>query len=88
MDRIYADLSQKRSGRSVKLTTVGTRRDLTRFGLELSDGLALRMWTDDADDEGQPDPLLFEGTARWDAKEDCWMADVDWEAVRHASGRN
>ncbi|HWL91692.1 MAG TPA: hypothetical protein VNP90_10055 [Actinomycetota bacterium] len=84
LDRVYADL-QKRSGRAVKLTTRGTRGDLARLGIELSDGLALRMWADDADDEGQPDPLLFEGTARWDAEENCWMADVDWDAIRHGS---
>jgi hypothetical protein len=67
------------------LTTIGTREDLTRLGLELWDGLVLRMWTDDSNDQGEPDPLLFEGVARWDAGENCWMADVDWDAVRHAS---
>jgi len=87
LDRVYAD-PQKRGGRSILLTTAGTLQDLSRLGIELSDGLPLRMWRDDGDEEGRSDPLLFEGTARWDADLDCWVADVDWESFRHASGRD
>jgi len=87
MDRVYADPQKgsKRSGRAIELTTAGTSEDLTRLGIELTDGLLLRMWADDADDQGHPDPLIFEGTARWDAEENCWVADVNREAIRHAS---
>ena len=85
VDRVYADL-QKRSGpASVKLTTIGSREDLARLGLTLTDGLRLRLYSDDADSSGRPDPLLFEGTARWDAEADCWVADVDEGSIRHAS---
>jgi hypothetical protein len=85
VDRVYADL-QKRSGpASVKLTTIGSREDLARLGLTLTDGLRLRLYSDDADSSGRPDPFLFEGTARWDAEADCWVADVDEGSIRHAS---
>lgn len=87
MDRVNADLQKKSEPRSIKLTTIGSREDLARLGLTLVEGLNLRLYSDDADDTGRPDPLLFEGTARWDAEADCWVADVDWGSIRHASDR-
>ena len=39
----------------------------------------------DVDDQGEPDELLVEGTTHYNAEEQCWVAAIDWSALRHAS---
>jgi hypothetical protein len=52
--RVQVDLMKPDAQRRVVLTTVGTRRDLERYGIELEEGLLLHLYTDDADEDGKP----------------------------------
>jgi hypothetical protein len=83
--RVYADFQNLDGANQLRLTCAGTTRDLRRLGLELREGLALTLYTDDTDDRGRPDELLADGVVRYNADEQCWVAEVDWGAVRHAS---
>jgi hypothetical protein len=83
--RVYADFQNLDDDNRVKLTCVGTREDLARQGIELQEGLVLTLYSDDADDQGRPDELRVEGVVHYQAAEQCWVAEVDWAALRHAS---
>jgi hypothetical protein len=83
--RVYTDFQNLDGANQLRLTCAGTTRDLRRLGLELREGLALTLYTDDTDDRGRPDELLADGVVRYNADEQCWVAEVDWGAVRHAS---
>src|SRR4051794_10208890 len=83
--RVYADFQNLDGLNRLRLTCAGTRADLERQGIRLREGMALTFYTDDADDEGRPDELRVEGVARYSDEEDCWVAEVDWSALRHAS---
>jgi len=67
------------------LNCAGTLTDLKRQGIELREGLALTLYTDDEDDQGQPDELRAEGVVHYNDEAQCWVALVDWAALRHAS---
>src|SRR3954463_4453959 len=83
--RVYADFQNLDDHNRVRLTCAGTRADLDRLGIALREGLALTLAMDDGDEAGQPDELLADGTVHWNADEQCWVAVVDWSALRHAS---
>jgi hypothetical protein len=83
--RIYVDLMKKDDQWRVQLTTVGTRRDLARLGIELEEGMLLHLYTDDANSVGVEDNLVFDGIARFDATANIWVAEIDWGALRHES---
>jgi hypothetical protein len=83
--RVYADFQNLDDCNRVRLTCAGTREDLARQGLELHEGLLLTLYSDDADDAGQPDELRVEGRVHYHAEEKCWVAAVDWAALHHAS---
>ncbi|MEX0701544.1 MAG: hypothetical protein WD069_05550 [Planctomycetales bacterium] len=83
--RIYADFHDLDDLNRLRLTSVGTQQDIERHGIQLQEGLALTFYTDDADDQGRPDELRVDGVVRFNEDEQCWVAEVDWNAVRHAS---
>jgi hypothetical protein len=84
-DRIYVDLQATPRGGTASLDTVGSRRDIERLGITLQEGLPLRLWCDDADDDGRPDPILVEGVAHWWKERSVWTAVIDDATLRHAS---
>ncbi len=84
--RVYADFQNLDDENRLRLTCAGTRRDLERQGIRLREGMTLTLYTDDADDAGQPDPLWVEGVVHFDQAEQCWVASIDWNAIRHDSG--
>ncbi len=45
--------------------TVGTYADLKEAGITPAEGMRLRFYNDDADDLGNPDDLIFDGTAHF-----------------------
>src|ERR1700722_11994327 len=83
--RIYADFQNLDDWNRLRLTCAGTREDLAREKIQLQEGLLLTFYTDDADAEGQPDDLLAEGVFHHNTEEQCWVAEIDWNALRHAS---
>jgi hypothetical protein len=58
---------------------------LRRQGIRLEQGLVLTLYSGDADDQGRPDELRVEGVVCFNEEEQCWVAAVDWSALRHAS---
>jgi hypothetical protein len=85
---IYADFQNLDDDNRLKLTCAGTLQDLERQGIHLSEGLVLTLYTDDADDEGRPDQLRAEGHVQYNKTEQCWVAEIDWANLRHASEEN
>jgi hypothetical protein len=83
--RVYADFQNLDDENRLRLTCAGTRRDLELQAITLREGMALMLYTDDADDGGQPDELLAEGVVHYNEAEKCWVAAIDWHAIRHAS---
>jgi hypothetical protein len=83
--KVYVDFhNADRSGR-LRLNCVGTVEDLARQGITLREGMPLTLYSDDLDAKGQLDELLVEGVASFSEEEHCWVAAIDWSAIRHAS---
>jgi hypothetical protein len=83
--RVYADFQNLDEFNRVRLNCEGTRQDLSDQGIQLQEGMALTLYSDDADDQGQADELRAEGIVRYNQDQQCWVAEIDWTAVRHAS---
>jgi len=83
--RIYADFHNLDDSNRLRLTCAGTIEDLARQRVELREGLVLTFYMDDADDQGEADELRADGAVHYDESERCWVASVDWSAIRHAS---
>jgi len=87
LPRVYADFNkQDRDGRLV-LTCAGTKQDLERLGLTLSDGLKLLFYADDTDENGKPDDIEVEGVVTYDPTNERWVAAYQAGEIRHASER-
>lgn len=85
--KIYADFHNADSHGRLRLNCVGTLEDLAQQGVELHEGLVLTLYADDLDEKGLLDELLVDGTVSFSAEERCWVAVIDWTAIRHASNR-
>jgi hypothetical protein len=83
--KIYADFQNLDDFNRLRLTSAGTLEDLENQEIELKEGLSLTFYTDDADDHGQPDELRVEGSTHYNEDEQCWVASINWSAIRHAS---
>ncbi len=83
--KVYADFQNLDDDNRLRLTSAGTRLDLERLAIELSEDLILTFYTDDEDENGGVDRLLAEGVVHFDEGGLCWVAAVDWSAVRRAS---
>ena len=83
--RVYADFQNFDDAHRLRMTCAGTAQDLERLGLQLREGLSLTLYTDDEDDDGRPDEMRADGVVRYDGEQGCWVAEIDWNAIRHAS---
>jgi hypothetical protein len=86
--RVYADLNGGwRHGNDYTffLNSRATETDLRQSGLSLRLGLAVDFWTDDGDEDGSPDPLLFQGVIQYHEDTQQWVAVTGWNDFRHAS---
>jgi hypothetical protein len=84
--RIYADFQNLDGFSRLRLTSAGTLQDLARERIEPREGLVLTFWTDDEDDEGQADQLTSKGIVQLNEKENCWVAAINWSALRPSGG--
>lgn len=82
-DRIYADFQNLDDEQRIRLTTAGSIQDLARLP-PVAEGDELRLYTDDEDDEGHPDPLFVDGIAER-GSDGTWAVRVNWSSVRSAS---
>lgn len=85
LPKVYADFQNLDDENRLRLTCAGTVRDLTRHHITLHEGLVLTFYMDDADDRGNLDELRAQGTVKFNQAENCWVAAIDWSALRHAS---
>ncbi|HKI33799.1 MAG TPA: hypothetical protein VKA46_18245 [Gemmataceae bacterium] len=83
--RIYADFHNADSQGRIRLNCIGTIEDLAQQQVPLREGLVLTLYADDLDDKGQLDELLADGVVSFSEAEHCWVAAIDWGAIRHAS---
>lgn len=67
------------------LDRLGTIKDLAESGMALTDGMRVGFWTDDADEQGKDDNLIFDGTVHFDPERQLWYALIDWKSFRHES---
>ena len=87
LPEIYADFNNLDGENRLRLTTLGSLNDLARQGIQLKGGLALTVTTDDADDDGNSDDLMADAVIHFNAKEKCWVAQIDWSKVQNRSER-
>ena len=85
LKRIYVDFHKVDNQGRLVLTTLGTIKDLDRYGIELKEGMRLAFYSDDEDMEGHPDELRVDGTVLYDTDRGRWIAEIDWNEIRHAS---
>lgn len=85
LPKVYADFHKLDDENRIILTTVGTRDDLHRLGIQLAEGMQLTFYMDDADDHGNSDDIMVDGVARYSVADTCWVAEVNWDGVYHAS---
>jgi hypothetical protein len=83
--KVYADFQNLDDFNRLRLTCAGTQEDLARQGVHLAEGLRLTLYMDDADDQGWADELRADGIVHYNEAERCWVAAIDWSAIRHAS---
>lgn len=82
---IYADFHNADAQGRLRLNCVGTLEGLSKQKVELRDGLLLGLYSDDLDGKGQLDELVVDGIVSYSQEERCWVATIDWAAIRHAS---
>lgn len=83
--RVYADFHNADAHGRLRLNCVGTNEDLARQAITLHDGMALTLYSDDLDQNGQLDELLADGIVSFSEEENCWVATIDRSGIHHAS---
>ncbi len=83
--KIYADLMRTDDQGRVILDTQGTINDLKKYNLKLSEGLMINFYSDDSDDKGNFDPLIFMGKVEYNSKIGKWTAVIDKDTIKHES---
>ena len=86
-DRIYL-YPGTGEGEPHYLDRLGTIEDLASTGKILEEGMTVQFWTDDADEAGDTDNLLFEGIVHFDATCQKWYAMIDHKSFRHESDKD
>jgi hypothetical protein len=85
LPRVYADFHNADPVGRLRLTCVGTTEDLDRLKIQLSEGMRLTFYADDVNAQGNTDELIVDGIVGYSRDENCWVATIDWDAIRHAS---
>jgi len=81
--RIYVDFQNADTVGRLRLNCIGTTEDLASQRVQLYDGLVLDLYSDDADAQGRPAKFLVTGVVEYAPDEQCWVAAIDWNAIRH-----
>jgi len=82
---IYHDFQRLDNNRRLILNLQGTLDDLRAQHVTLEQGLKLTFWSDDTDPRGNPDPLIVEGIVSRNTAINEWVAEIDWDKIRHKS---
>jgi hypothetical protein len=79
---VYVDFQNADAQGRVRLNCVGTVNDLSSNQVQLSEGLKLNLYTDDADEHGNAIRLSVEGAVTFSPEEAFWVAVIDWEKIQ------
>lgn len=82
--RIYADFQNLDDENRVRLDCAGTQRDIAASAGVLREGQRVGVYTDDAGDDGNADPLLADGVLER-GDDGKLAARIDWQHTRNAS---
>lgn len=85
MKIIWADLNKYDDESRLILTTTGTRQDLEKYRITLTNGMRLTFYMDDEDKNGNEDNLIFDGIVRYDEQNRRWVAIINWDNFKHMS---
>jgi hypothetical protein len=85
--RVYTDFHNADAAGRVRLNCAGTVQDLARQNISLREGRVLTLYSDDVNEDGEPDDLEVEGRVTYSGEEHTWVAVIDWAAIHHASAR-
>jgi hypothetical protein len=77
--RIWVDFQKPHEGGGIKLSTIGSRRDLGLLGADLREGMDVLFYDDATGDETE---IVVEGVVHFDEENRCWFGDIDPEAIR------
>jgi hypothetical protein len=80
--KVVVDFNNADAKGRVRLDCEGTLRDLARQKIQLSDGMFLTLFQDDADANGHPQQLVVDGSVEYSDEEKCWVAAIDWDAIQ------
>lgn len=76
--RIYVDLNELVEPMLVLLSKEDTRTNSSGMRINLSEGLRVAIYSDDADSFGKRDFILAEGTVERNPQTTGWGSDVKW----------
>jgi hypothetical protein len=71
---LYADFNNTDPLGRLRLNCVGTVEDLSRQGIRLRDGLPVLLHDEE---------LEAEGETQYSPEEHIWVANINWQKVRH-----
>jgi hypothetical protein len=83
LPQIYTDFHNADAQGRLRLTCIGSVNDLARQQVQLREGLGLLLYCHDVDDQGREARLVVEGSATYSQDEQCWVAVIDWQQIRH-----
>lgn len=81
--RVYAGFQSADARGRLRLSCTGTVRELARQNVELREGLSLLLYSEDEDEQDRPTELEVAGVVEYSTDESCWVAAIDWDAIRH-----
>jgi len=87
METLWVDFNNMSDYGVVRLNCSGTISEIAKKKIELKDGLKLIVWTEDQDDDGNPDNLEVEAEVKYHEVEHVWVAKFDEDKWRHQSGK-
>ena len=86
MKKLWVDF-QNAGHDGVRLICNGTISELKEKGIELKGGLQLLIWSEDYDDNDNPDNLSVEAIVKYSHSDRCWVAQFDYEKLKNESNK-
>ncbi len=79
---IYCDLNARMTERGYSLERRGSVEDLSKLGLTLESAVGRRFtfFSDDADEQGRPDDIMFNGVVVFDSTYG-YLAEADLDGI-------
>lgn len=76
--RLYVDFNERLEPDLFLLSRDDQKRDSSGAVVTLTEGMLVFVYSDDADERNQPDPLIAEGTVERNPGDQAWSAAAKW----------